>query len=226
MPLKGRNQRSITKPNRIFMSDGLETEDPKFHGVDSTDEDQEEKVEEAPVSNPLNSTEAMLYNEAILTKIPEVLNYIVIPDNKLMIRFLKRPKMGLIELVKAKIITSESSGKEKAVMDDSAEAKFIPRAVVVKVGSTNVNTKDIEVGDIIDVPANINFAQYAAPLHKEQIDYGENFYIIPDTHYSFIWKTKGLPLELRVKTSLIPSTSLNPHDTMVKPLKPITGGEN
>lgn len=208
------------------MSDGLETEDPKFHGVDSTDEDQEEKVEEAPVSNPLNSTEAMLYNEAILTKIPEVLNYIVIPDNKLMIRFLKRPKMGLIELVKAKIITSESSGKEKAVMDDSAEAKFIPRAVVVKVGSTNVNTKDIEVGDIIDVPANINFAQYAAPLHKEQIDYGENFYIIPDTHYSFIWKTKGLPLELRVKTSLIPSTSLNPHDTMVKPLKPITGGEN
>lgn len=203
-----RRQRSITKPNRIFMGDPDKHSGESIHGVDGTEiADMEPVVLEDldKVKMKVKIDDPMEYNANLLSDIPKVLDYLTIPSGKLLVRFLKRPlAKGKIEVIKTKILVSEHTEKTKEVIDDSAEAKYINRFVVVKIGSKNANTENIEVGDILDTIPGVNYAQYFCPLHKEKINQSENFYLIPDSYYSFIWKTKHLPVEQRVQTALIP----------------------
>lgn len=201
-----RRQRSITKPNRIFMGDPDKHSGESIHGIDGTEVADIDAItiEDKPKMR-VTVDDPMEYNARILSDIPKVLDYVTIPSGKLLVRFLKRPfAKGNIEVIKTKILVSEHTEKTKEVIDDSAESKYIGRFVVVKIGSKNANTENIEVGDILDGISGVNYAQYFCPIHKEKIDQNENFYLIPDSYYSFIWKTKNLPAEQRVKTSLIP----------------------
>ena len=201
-----RRQRSITKPNRIFMGDPDKHSGESIHGVDGTDiaDIDAIQIEEKPKMRKIVD-DPMEYNAKLLTDIPAILDNIIISPNKMIVRFLKRPfAKGNIEVIKTKILVSEHTEKTKEVIDDSAESKYIGRYVVVKLGSKNLNTENIEVGDILDAIPGVNYAQYFCPIHKEKVDQNDNFYLIPDSYYSYIWKTKNLPVEQRVKTSLIP----------------------
>ncbi len=201
-----RRQRSITKPNRIFMGDPDKHSGESIHGVDGTDiaDIDAIQIEEKPKMRKIVD-DPMEYNAKLLTDIPAILDNIIISPNKMIVRFLKRPfAKGNIEVIKTKILVSEHTEKTKEVIDDSAESKYIGRYVVVKLGSKNPNTENIEVGDILDAIPGVNYAQYFCPIHKEKVDQNDNFYLIPDSYYSYIWKTKNLPVEQRVKTSLIP----------------------
>lgn len=201
-----RRQRSIIKPNRIFMGDPDKHSGESIHGVDGTDiaDIDAIQIEEKPKMRKIVD-DPMEYNAKLLTDIPAILDNIIISPNKMIVRFLKRPfAKGNIEVIKTKILVSEHTEKTKEVIDDSAESKYIGRYVVVKLGSKNPNTENIEVGDILDAIPGVNYAQYFCPIHKEKVDQNDNFYLIPDSYYSYIWKTKNLPVEQRVKTSLIP----------------------
>ena len=201
-----RRQRSITKPNRIFMGDPDKHSGESIHGVDGTEiaDIDAIQIEEKPKMRKIVD-DPMEYNAKLLTDIPAILDNILISPNKMIVRFLKRPfAKGNIEVIKTKILVSEHTEKTKEVIDDSAESKYIGRYVVVKLGSKNPNTENIEVGDILDAIPGVNYAQYFCPIHKEKVDQNDNFYLIPDSYYSYIWKTKNLPVEQRVKTSLIP----------------------
>ncbi len=201
-----RRQRSITKPNRIFMGDPDKHSGESIHGVDGTEiaDIDAIQIEEKPKMRKIVD-DPMEYNAKLLTDIPAILDNIIISPNKMIVRFLKRPfAKGNIEVIKTKILVSEHTEKTKEVIDDSAESKYIGRYVVVKLGSKNPNTENIEVGDILDAIPGVNYAQYFCPIHKEKVDQNDNFYLIPDSYYSYIWKTKNLPVEQRVKTSLIP----------------------
>ena len=201
-----RRQRSITKPNRIFMGDPDKHSGESIHGVDGTDiaDIDAIQIEEKPKMRKIVD-DPMEYNAKLLTDIPAILDNIIISPNKMIVHFLKRPfAKGNIEVIKTKILVSEHTEKTKEVIDDSAESKYIGRYVVVKLGSKNPNTENIEVGDILDAIPGVNYAQYFCPIHKEKVDQNDNFYLIPDSYYSYIWKTKNLPVEQRVKTSLIP----------------------
>lgn len=191
-------QRKITKPNSVNMSKAEDVSD-SIHGVEVAE------IEAISELSMAVDTDPMVYNEELLKVNIPGLEYVTIPNGKLLVRFLKRPKRkSNLEVVKTKILTSEATGKEKTIVDKSAEALYINRFVVVKIGGKNINTENIEVGDILDCLPVVNYDQYFCPLHKEAIDQSENFYLIPDSYYSFIWKTKNLPVEQRVKTSLIP----------------------
>lgn len=177
-----------------------------IHGVDGTEiaDIDAIQIEEKPKMRKIVD-DPMEYNAKLLTDIPAILDNILISPNKMIVRFLKRPfAKGNIEVIKTKILVSEHTEKTKEVIDDSAESKYIGRYVVVKLGSKNPNTENIEVGDILDAIPGVNYAQYFCPIHKEKVDQNDNFYLIPDSYYSYIWKTKNLPVEQRVKTSLIP----------------------
>lgn len=193
MSNKTSKQRKITKPNSINMANHLDIED-SIHGEDS------------PLSlvSEVVDLDPMDYNKSLLEEDIPSLEFIKIPAGKLLVRFFKRPRTtSNLEVVKTKTLITDS-GRERSILDGSSEATYIPRFVVVKIGSENVNTVDIEVGDILDGLPIVNYVQYYCPLHKEQLGGNENFYLIPDTHYSFIWKTKHLPVEQRVQTALIP----------------------
>lgn len=191
-------QRKITKPNSVNMSK-VEDVNDSIHGTEVAE------IEAISELSMVADTDPMVYNEELLKVNIPGLEYVTIPNGKLLVRFLKRPKRkSNLEVVKTKILTSEATGREKTIVDKSAEALYINRFVVVKIGGKNSNTENIEVGDILDCLPVVNYDQYFCPLHKEAIDQSENFYLIPDSYYSFIWKTKNLPAEQRVKTSLIP----------------------
>ena len=188
-----RRQRSITKPNRIFMGDPDKHSGESIHGVDGTDiaDIDAIQIEEKPKMRKIVD-DPMEYNAKLLTDIPAILDNIIISPNKMIVRFLKRPfAKGNIEVIKTKILVSEHTEKTKEVIDDSAESKYIGRYVVVKLGSKNPNTENIEVGDILDAIPGVNYAQYFCPIHKEKVDQNDNFYLIPDSYYSYIWKTKN-----------------------------------
>lgn len=196
---KNLNQRSKYKPNQVFVP-GLKEDELGDIGENVVPEDK-------PEMKPLPKEEEedpIEYNRRIIETPVHETEFMEIPFNKLLIRLLKTPYTpSKIKIVKNRIITTEA-GRALDVLDDRPTAEFMYRALVVKIGSgcsDNIK-KSLEVGDIIDLLPLVDYNQYAVALHKENLKW-DNFYLIPDTHFSYIWKTKERIPEHRISTSYL-----------------------
>lgn len=132
------------------------------------------------------------YNKSLL-EIDPILQNLVLPKGKVLIRLFQAPKVRAsgIYVPDTSIIVSENTGKPKIEAMDRDDTKYFSRGVVVAVGPEV--EENLAFGTVIDLymMAYRNIMQYWSPLNRLGLDSAsepENYFTIPENQINFIWK--------------------------------------